>query len=175
MAKRKTHDRDRPDSPGVEVGLGGILRGLGGLVDKLAELTEAGGELSRSGAIRDSGKAVRGIYGFTVKVGLGREGVTVEPFGNIRREGPAGQPVVQEVREPAIDVFEESDHVLIVAEMPGIAAEDVGLEVEGDLLTIAAVRGEKKYRKEVLLPESFPREKMRVSCTNGVVEVRCVK
>ena len=56
-----------------------------------------------------------------------------------------------------------------------VGAQDVHLEVADDLLTITAARGKKKYRKEVLLPGSFPREKMRVSCTNGVLEIRCVK
>lgn len=175
MVKRK--GKGGPPEGAVDVGIGGILRGLGGLVEKLTELAEAGSELSRRGEIRGSGPAqeVKGIYGFTVKVGIGGEGVKVEPFGNIRRDEESGRPVVEEMREPAVDVFEESDHTLVVAEMPGIGAEDVRLEVNGDLLTIAAERGDKKYRKEVLLPGSFPREKMHVSCVNGVVEVRCVK
>lgn len=170
MTKRKTES-------GLDVALGGILKGLGGLVEKLGELAEAGGELSKSGEIHGLGpdRAAKGVYGFTVKVGLGGEGVKVEPFGNIRRDEESGRPVVQEVTEPAADVFEESDHTLVVAEMPGIGAEDVRLEVTDDLLTITAERGKKKYRKEVLLPGSFPREKMRVSCTNGVLEIRCVK
>jgi HSP20 family protein len=170
MTKRKAET-------GLDGALGGILKGLGGLVEKLGELAEAGGELSKSGEIHGLGpdRAAKGVYGFTVKVGLGGEGVKVEPFGNIRRDEESGRPVVQEVTEPAADVFEESDHTLVVAEMPGIGAEDVRLEVTDDLLTITAERGKKKYRKEVLLPGSFPREKMRVSCTNGVLEIRCVK
>lgn len=154
-----------------------MLRGLGGLLEKLTELAEAGGELARSGEIRGRGpeNAIRGIYGFTVKVGLGGEGVKVEPFGNIRRDEESGRSVVQEVREPAVDVFEEPDHTLVVAEMPGVGAEDVRIDVNDDVLTITAERGDKKYRKEVLLPGAFPRAKMQVSCANGVVEVRCVK
>jgi HSP20 family protein len=175
MAKKKT--KETTSEGGLEGGLGGILKGLGSLVDKLGELAETGGEFSKTGEIQGpgSGKEVRGIYGFTVKVGLGGEGVKVEPFGNIRRDEASGQSVVQEVREPAVDIFEERDHTLVVAEMPGIGAEDVRLEVNDDLLTITAEKGEKKYKKEVLLPESFPREKMQVSCANGVLEVRCVK
>jgi HSP20 family protein len=175
MAKR--NGKDRPPEGGAEVGLGGILRGLGNLVEKLGELAETGREFSKTGEIQGpgSGKDVRGIYGFTVKVGLGGEGVKVEPFGNIRRDEESGRSVVQEVREPAVDIFEERDHTLVVAEMPGIGAEDVRLEVTDDLLTITAEKGEKKYKKEVLLPESFPREKMQVSCANGVLEIRCVK
>ena len=167
----------RQAETGLDGALGGILKGLGGLVEKLGELAEAGGDLSKSGEIHGLGpdRAAKGVYGFTVKVGLGGEGVKVEPFGNIRRDEESGRPVVQEVTEPAADVFEESDHTLVVAEMPGIGAEDVRLEVTGDLLTITAERGKKKYRKEVLLPGSFPREKMQVSCANGVLEIRCVK
>jgi len=175
MAKEKT--KETTFEGGLEGGLGGILKGLGSLVEKLGELAETGGGFSKTGEIRrpGSGKEVRGIYGFTVKVGIGGEGVKVEPFGNIRRDEESGRSVVQEVREPAVDIFEERDHTLVVAEMPGIAAEDVRLEVNDDLLTITAGKGEKKYKKEVLLPGSFPREKMQVSCANGVLEVRCVK
>ncbi len=162
---------------GFDVGLGGILKGLGGLVEKLGELAETGRELSKTGEIRGLGsdREIKGVYGFTVKVGLGGNEVKVEPFGNIKRDEASGRSVVQEVTEPAVDVFEEADHTLVVAEMPGIGAEDVRLEVKDDVLTIAAERAKKKYRKEVLLPGSFPREKMKVSCTNGVVEIRCVK
>lgn len=175
MAKRQ--GRDRSPEGGVEGGLGGILRGLGSLVEKLGELAETGRELSKTGEILGTGpgKEIKGIYGFTVKVGIGGEGVKVEPFGNIRRDEESGRSVVQEVREPAVDVFEERDHTLVVAEMPGIGAEDVRLEVKDDLLSITAEKGEKKYKKEVLLPGSFPLEKMRMSCANGVLEIRCVK
>lgn len=175
MAKRT--GKDTTGERGVQRGLGGILEGLGNLIDKLGELGETGGEFSKIQEVQGPGpgKAVRGIYGFTVKVGLGDEGVKVEPFGNIRRDEASGQSVVQEVREPAVDVFEEQDHTLVVAEMPGIGAEDVRLEVKDDLLTITAEKGEKKYKKEVLLPQSFPRETMQVSCANGVLEIRCVK
>jgi HSP20 family protein len=169
--------RAKAAAPGSasDIGLGGILRGLGSLVEKLGELAETGRELSKTGEIHGPGKEIKGMYGFTVKVGLGGEGVKVEPFGNIRRDEESGRSVVQEITEPAVDVFEEENHTLVVAEMPGIGAEDVHLEVEDDLLTITAEKGKKKYRKEVLLPDSFPREKMQVSCTNGVLEVRCVK
>ena len=173
----KRKGKDATFERGVEGGLGGILGGLGNLIDKLGELAETGREFSKIQEVQGPGpgKAVRGIYGFTVKVGLGGEGVKVEPFGNIRRDEASGQSVVQEVREPAVDIFEEQDHTLVVAEMPGIGADDVRLEVKDDLLTITAEKGEKKYKKEVLLPQSFPREKMQVSCANGVLEIRCVK
>ncbi len=155
-------------------GFGGILGGLADLVEKLGELAEKGEELSRSGVFQTGkDKELKGVYGFSVKTALGGEGLKVEPFGNIRRDEKSGQPVVEENREPVVDVFEEEDHALIVAEMPGISAEDVRLEVKDDLLTIHAERGDKKYRKEILLPKSYSKERMSVSCNNGILEIKC--
>jgi len=171
MKKRKPAD---PSSPtGAEPGVGGLLSGLAGLVTKLNELAETGAELRRSGELRGADKELKGIYGFTVKVGLGDQAPRVEPFGNIRTDKQTGRAVVEEIREPVVDLFEEKDHLLIVAEMPGITAGDVKLDVEGDVLTITAAKGDKKYRKEVLLPASYPRAKMRLTCNNGVVEIKC--
>ncbi|RJR36942.1 MAG: response regulator [Deltaproteobacteria bacterium] len=117
---------------------------------------------------------VKGVYGFSVKVGLGDKEVKVEPFGNIRRQEETGETVVQEIREPVVDVFEEKDHTLVVAEMPGISVKDVRLEVKDDLLTIHAEKGDKKYRKEILLLRSYPRNKMKMACNNGILEIKCV-
>jgi len=156
-------------------GFEGILGGLTDFVEKLGELAEKGEQLSRTGQFQWKGteKDLKGVYGFSVKVGLGGEGVKVEPFGNIGRDEKSGQHIVQEIREPVVDVFEEEDHILVVAEMPGIEEKDVQLDVKDDLLTIYAERGNKKYRKEVLLPRSYPREKMLISCNNGILEIKC--
>jgi HSP20 family protein len=168
MTKRKKVEK--------EGGFGGIFKGLADLVEKLGDLAEKGEKLKRSGEFQP--KDLKGVYGFSVKVGLGEKGgkeVKVEPFGNVRRDEKSGETVVQEVREPVVDVFEEKDHTLVVAEMPGISAKDVRLEVKDDLLTIFAEKQDKRYRKEILLPRSYPREKMKVSCNNGILEIKCVR
>jgi HSP20 family protein len=155
-------------------GFGGLLRGLGDLVENLAGLAEKGEELSRTGEF-SPGKGLKGVYGFSVKVAGGGEGIKVEPFGNVAKDKATGRSVVQEVREPMVDVFEEADHVLVVAEMPGIGPEHIQVDIQDDVLTISAEKGSQKYRKEVLLPQSFPREKMQVSCQNGILQVRFAK
>jgi len=168
-------------STGEEIGGGivGFLGGLAELVEKLGELADKGKELSGQGEVSDlgAGKQLKGVYGFNVKVGLGqdKDKVSVEPFGNIKRDTRTGETVVQEVREPMVDLFDEDDHLLIVAEMPGIGTKDVKLHVKDDVLTITAGHGDKKYRKEVLLPTPFPRDKMEFSCNNGMLEIRCLK
>ena len=45
--------------------------------------------------------------------------------------------------------------------------------MKDDVLTISAERGDKKYRKEVLLPCCVSEEKMQVTCNNGVLEIKC--
>lgn len=157
-------------------GLGGLLKGLGDLVEKLGELAEKGESLSRSGEIpfKDRERGLKGFYGFSVKVGLGDQEAKVEPFGNIRKDETTGESVIHEVREPMVDLFEEADYTLVVAEMPGISAEDVRLDIKDDLLTIYAESGDKKYQKELLLPRSYAREKMRVSSNNGILEIKCI-
>lgn len=153
----------------------GILKGLGDFMEKLGELAEKGEKLSKTGELhwKDQGKDLKGVYGFSVKVGLGGDEVRVEPFGNIRKDRKTGESVVEEIREPIIDVFEEEGYTLILAEMPGISTEDIQIEVKDDLLTLYAEKGDKKYRKEILLPKSYKKEKMLVSCNNGIVEIKC--
>ncbi len=158
------------------MGLGGFLGGLGTFLEKLGELAEKGEELRKSGEVRDAKGGVRAVYGFTIKTGLGAEqGVKVEPFGNVRQDEQTGRAVVHEVREPVVDLFEEKDHVLVVAEMPGIAEGDVQVDVRDDILTITAARGDKKYRKEVLLPGTFSAQQMTQRCQNGVLEIKLSK
>jgi HSP20 family protein len=158
-----------------EMGLGGFLGGLGTFIEKLGELAEKGKELRESGEIRDPAGKVRGVYGFNIKFGLGEKGVQVEPFGNVKKDDLTGEAVVSEVREPMVDVFDEKEQVLVIAEMPGVGEKDVKVEIKDDVLLIVAEAGDKKYRKEVLLPASFTADKMSHTCHNGVLEVKLDK
>lgn len=153
---------------------GGLFKGLADLIEKLGDLAEKGEELKRSGEFHQ--KDLKGVYGFSVKMGLGDQGedkIKVEPFGNVRKDEKSGKTVVQEIREPVVDVFEEKEYTLVVAEMPGIRTEDVHLEIKDDLLTIYAEKQDKKYRKEILLPRAYPVEKIQMSCNNGILEIKC--
>lgn len=163
---------------GDDAGLGGFLGGLGTLIDKLSELAEKGKELKEMEQFGGQDGKVQGVYGFSIKTNIGRdrEGgggqVKVEPFGNVRRDDQTGRATVHEISEPLVDLFEEPDHLLIVAEMPGVGAEDVRLELADDILTIVAEKGAKKYRKEVLLPAACTTDRMSHTCRNGVLEVK---
>ena len=108
-------------------------------------------------------------------MGLGDDQPRVEPFGNIRKDRESGRTVVQEVREPVGGCLRGRGSRAGRGRDAGHQVEDVQITVEDDLLTISAARGDKKYRKEVLLPASSAREKTQITCNNGVVEIKCMK
>ena len=159
---------------------GGLFSGLTGLIEQLGKLAEqadkAGGTTTKTGEFSlGPGGRTKGVFGFTVKSGLGNDGVKVEPFGNIRKDDTLGQVQIHEIREPMVDVFDETDHLLVILEVPGITREDVHLELSDDILVFHATRGEKKYRKEVLLPASYSPDQMSYSCHGGILEIRIAK
>ena len=159
---------------GFEANLGNLFGGIGNLVQKLSELAEKGGELRREGGfeIPKDAKGLKGVYGFTVKLGgLGGEPVSVEPFGNIRKD-KRGEPTVTDEREPLVDVFNEDDHVLVVAEVPGVEESKIKTELKGDVLVLAAEGRDRKYRKEVLLPRVFKTPAVARSFRGGILEIR---
>jgi HSP20 family protein len=158
-----------------DIGFGEVFKGLADLIEKLGDLTEKGEQLRESGEIHH--KDVKSIYGFSMKVGLRDKDdkeAKVEPFGNVRKDTQSCDTVFQEIREPLVDIFEENDHTLVVAEMPGISTKDVKLSVKDDLLTIHAEKKDKKYHKEILLPRNYPPEDIELSCNNGILEIKCV-
>ena len=152
-----------------------MFRSLGGFLDLLSNLAEQGGEggeIRRSGELGDEKKGVKAVYGFSIRMGGGGK-PTIEQFGNIKESGRG--PIVEEAREPMVDVFDEDDHLLVVAELPGVEAGDVSFEIKEDVLELRAARGERKYRKEVLLPGAVRAQAATSSYRNGVFEIKLPK
>lgn len=159
-------------------GIGGLLGGLGNLVEALGDLAKKAdasrGEARRTGEFgTESG--IRGVWGFSFKSGLGKEEPTIEPFGNIKRDRSSGEVVVEPVREPLVDIFDEQDRVLVIAELPGVVQDDIQLQLYDDVLELSAARGEIQYHKEMLLPASFLPGQMGFTCRNGILEVTLMK
>ena len=155
-----------------DLGLGGIFKGLGDLLDVLSDMTEKGeSEVSRTGEfkVKGLGEKGRGVYGFSIRSGIGGVPV-VERFGNIRGAKEGGAEVA-EVREALVDVFEEEQEIVVVAEIPGVAEDEVAIEINDDVLSLSTT-GERKYEKEILLPAAVNAASMKKSFKNGILELR---
>ncbi len=163
-----------------KISLGGVFKGLSDLIDTVQKVAEKGETIRREGGIKGAGlppnasiggKDIRGVYGFSVRT-LGGKPI-VEPFGNIK-ESPQG-PVVEEVREPMVDVFDEKDHIRIIAEMPGVEKDDIHIDVKDEVVTLKAERGERKYKKDVALPSPVNTSTVTSAYKNGVMEIKMEK
>lgn len=172
--KKKNDEKDEGIS--FDFGLGGLFKGLGNFIDTANKLAEKGEELSRTGEIKFSGlekikglKDLKGVYGINIRT-LADGRPSVQPFGNIRKT-PKG-PVVEEVREPIVDVFDEAEEIHIVAEMPGIEEKDINLDINGDILNISSEGEKRKYQKEVLLSRPAKKDDMTWTYKNGILEIK---
>jgi HSP20 family protein len=170
----------RPQQSGmnIDLGFGSLFKNLGDLIDLVSDLADkaesAGGEVSRSGETQVSGldDKVRAVYGFSIRSGGGGAAPRVERFGNLRKteEGP----VVADVREPLVDLFDEGAEILIVAELPGVSEAQIKVELQDDILSIET-SGERRYAKEILLSAAVEPASLRQSYTNGILELRLQK
>lgn len=173
------HEKEKRDEM-EGINLGGLFKGLGDLIDlvsgmvekvDLANLDEETLSRLRRASLSGVEGAPRGVYGVSVQRGVG--GIPrVQPFGNIRRTERG--PIVNEVREPLTDLFDEDDLLLVVAELPGVEEKEIRIEIEDDTLKFSST-GRRKYAKELPLPCPVDESTMETIYKNGVLEIRLRK
>jgi len=160
----------------IKFSFGQVFKGLGNFIELLSDLVEEeeGTEITRTREFKGKGrlKELKGVYGLSVKYGLGGRPV-VESFGNIR--GGEKGPVVEEVREPMVDIFDEADQLIIIAELPGVEEPDIKLNLKEDILILSAEGKNRKYEKELLLPGKLKSEGMTSTYKNGILEIKIIK
>lgn len=171
-------DDDQKKKPEIDFGLGkltvnDIFQGLGSLIDFISKMEQEGKEEERrEGEFASPSGRIKGVYGFSVKQGIGGKPV-VEPFGNVKKT--AHGAVVEEEIQPVADVFDEKDHVLIIIELPGVEGKQIHTEVKGDILMLSAAGRGRKYAREVILPEGVDASTLSSKYRNGVLEIRMSK
>ncbi|MBI4285890.1 MAG: Hsp20/alpha crystallin family protein [Chloroflexi bacterium] len=167
--KEKEEAKVEIDFGAGKISFGGLFKGLGNLID-LADKLKAEG-VEKRGEIRGLPRGGKGVYGLSIRT-LGGKPV-IESFGNIRET--ARGPVVEEVREPIVDVFDEKDHILVIAELPGVTEEEIKIDVAGDILNLSAADTDRKYAKEILLPGKVKAQSLKTAYKNGILEIRLEK
>jgi len=94
-------------------------------------------------------------------------------------------------RQPAIEIFEEKEQVIVKAEIPGLKKEELKVNLSDNLLTISGERKEELEKKEkgyyysersygsfsrsIQLPAEVKPDKVSASFKDGVLEIRLPK
>jgi HSP20 family protein len=82
--------------------------------------------------------------------------------------------LVDRIDEPAVDIFEEGQSLVVLAELPGARLEDVEVRVNGDVLVLSTRPGHhdrRRYYREMLLPFAVHSEGLQRTFRNGVLEL----
>jgi len=81
-------------------------------------------------------------------------------------------PKKEEVREPIVDIFEEKEAIIVIAELPGVPETDIEVKEIEDILQIKAGN---RFHKELKIPVEVDYDKMTKRYNNGVLEIRLPK
>ena len=100
---------------------------------------------------------------------------------------PRFRRLIEEPSWPAVDVFERNGSLVVKADVPGMTAKDIEVNVTEDGITISGARSEEKevkekdyYRSErtygrfmrqVPLPAGADRDKAQATFKDGVLEI----
>jgi len=113
------------------------------------------------------------------------------PAGRNLLPAPGGETLPRQgrVQSPFVDVREVEGAIVVTADMPGMAKEDIDISVENDVLVLSAelkeevseerenvgfVRRERyftRYYRRVPLPAPVDEEKATATLNNGVLEI----
>ncbi|MFX0108581.1 MAG: archaeal heat shock protein Hsp20 [Candidatus Hodarchaeota archaeon] len=111
------------------------------------------------------------VFGFSM--GQGPDGKPfIHRFGNAPSED--GIKMTPQL-EPLVDVIDEGEEVIVVAEVPGVEKDEIKVRVKGSQLIIDVDNPERPYHTELDLPTKVKKEDAKSSLRNGVLEVRLKK
>jgi HSP20 family protein len=108
------------------------------------------------------------------------------------RRGRVHQPQYnQPVVRPAVDVYRTPEAVVVVVEIPGMTGRQVGLEIDGDRLTIWGEKGSRAcgeqvafsqmeiasgvFRRSVELPAEIDPDRVEFRYEGGYLEIRLAR
>lgn len=102
------------------------------------------------------------------------------------RDGAAQQQAQQPYMVPPVDVFENEHGITLLADLPGVSKEDLGVRVDGENLTIEAkvtsagpenmelVYGEAQYaayRRQFTLSRELDTSRIEAQLKDGVLQL----
>ena len=76
---------------------------------------------------------------------------------------------------PAVDVFENRDEYLFVADLPGVAQQGLQVQLEKETLSITGRGDGFEYRRQFALPASVEAEQAKAELKAGVLTLHLPK
>jgi HSP20 family protein len=103
----------------------------------------------------------------------------------------AGTPQLLSGRTPALDVFEDTEHFIVKAELPGMKKEDIDVSLHDGSLSISGERKSEtkheeaeiyraerffgRFQRTVALPATIVADKIRAQYKDGILTVTLPK
>jgi len=76
---------------------------------------------------------------------------------------------------PDVDIFVNDDEILLVADLPGVAKDDLSINLENNILTIEGTFTATDYRRVFTLPKGIDAEKTTAEFQQGVLYLHLPK
>jgi HSP20 family protein len=165
---------------GVLKGVGQMIPGLSGLIKGLEKspafkerLKKVNQEIERK--LKEAPLKRTGDRGPHIESSFSARALVQEEkpsFGRKVKKTPVPPP--PEPKEPVVDVFDEKDHLRIIAELPGVAEREIKTNLEKDTLSIRINSPGWKPDHKVVLPYA-PKGEPEKIFRKGVLEIKIAK
>ena len=197
--KIKKLEETQPESPektasgeaagGILQSIGNMIPGLGGLIENVSKLPafqerlgkideELERKLRETPLKRVGPEVTGGISRRSVGVPPGARArgpsATSTPGVKVKRKRPDQRLAAEAPDEIPVDVFEEGDTIVAIAELPGVEEKDVEVNLQGRTLSIVVNAKGAKRSREIKLPCAVQGEPQR-SLSKGILKIQVEK
>jgi HSP20 family molecular chaperone IbpA len=76
---------------------------------------------------------------------------------------------------PAVDIQETAEHITLFADLPGVKAQDLAIDVRGDVLTLTAKPETGTFFRQFTLSDAIDQSKIEASLVDGVLRLELPK
>lgn len=114
------------------------------------------------------------VWGWSITIGPDGK-PEIREYGNVRPTKVGQMFELKREREPLVDIINEESRIRVIAELPGVSKDDIQLTTTEKTLTIKVDTEERKYYKEVELPEEVIPDQTKATYKNGILEITLQK
>ncbi len=112
------------------------------------------------------------VQGFAIKIGPDGK-PTIQEFNN--RKPRQKKTKASENPEPLVDLIEDAETIVVLAALPGVKRDAIGLRTTENRLTVSVDTPNLECYKELKLPARVDPKSAHASYKNGVLEVKLKK